>query len=292
VDDRQSTNGTFINGARVTTPTVLEEGDLLQAGHHVLRLERRSRRELQREEELQQDLDKASQYVRSLLPAPLATGAVRTDWCYQPSWQLGGDAFGYQWLDDRTFALYVVDVSGHGVGAAMHSLSVLNALRQRSLPDADLRHPAQVLADLNAMFQMERHNGMFFTMWYGVYDLVTRRLCFSCAGHHPAYLVPADRREAAPLKTQGLMIGAATDVTFRASDALVPADARLYLFSDGVFVATRAGAQWRLASFVPLLLEPPAASGSESERLYRAVKAAAPPGPLEDDFTLLAVTFT
>jgi hypothetical protein len=44
------------------------------------------------------DLDRASQYVRALLPAPLVTGPVRTDWLLQPSAHLGGDAFGYEWL--------------------------------------------------------------------------------------------------------------------------------------------------------------------------------------------------
>jgi len=45
-----------------------------------------------------------------------------------------------------------------------------------------------VLGRLNAMFQMENHNGMFFTIWYGVYDRATE-LVYASAGHHPAYLV-------------------------------------------------------------------------------------------------------
>ena len=44
----------------------------------------------------------------------------------------------------------------------------MNVLRQRALPNTDFRDPAQVLHRLNAMFQMESHGGMYFSIWYGV----------------------------------------------------------------------------------------------------------------------------
>jgi hypothetical protein len=73
-------------------------------------------------------------------------GPVRTDWRYQPSAILGGDALGYDWLDEDTFVVYLIDVSGHGVGAAMHSVGVMNVLRQHALSAATVREPAAALA--------------------------------------------------------------------------------------------------------------------------------------------------
>src|SRR5688572_16711165 len=157
VVDRNSTNGTFVDGKRIDAATVLNEGGVLQVGNHVLRLERRSKLEIHQNEAMARDLDKAKQYVRSLLPNPLTDGPVLTDWYFQPSAQLGGDAFGYDFIDSNTLVIYLIDVSGHGVGAAMHSVSVLNVLRQRALLNTDIRQPAEVLAGLNSMFQMERH---------------------------------------------------------------------------------------------------------------------------------------
>jgi serine phosphatase RsbU (regulator of sigma subunit) len=240
---------------------------------------------------LHEDLQKATRYVYSLLPAPLLEGPVRTDWFYLPSTQVGGDAFGYSHLDDTTFAFYLIDVCGHGVGAAMHTVSVLNVLRQRALPDTDMRDPASVFAGLNAMFQMDLHDGMYFTMWYGVYDLARRTLRHGSAGHHPAFLVPADRKAAVPLKTAGLMIGADTGARFRVDEAHVPPGSSIYVFSDGVFeIVTAAQQQWRLKDFLPLLLEPPVPRLPESARLYGAVGGVARPGPLDDDFSVLVVT--
>jgi serine phosphatase RsbU (regulator of sigma subunit) len=297
VEDQHSTNGTFVDGRAVTGPAVLVDGSILSLGQQVLKLERRSRREVERSQEIRRDLDRAGQYVRSLLPPPLHAGPILTDYLLHPSAQLGGDAFGYDRLDQDTFAMYLIDVSGHGAGAAMHTVSVMSVLRQRALP-VDLREPAEVLGSLNTMFQMDRHDEMCLTMWYGVYHRETRMLRYACAGHHAGYLVtPAEAgrgaRTATPLWTRGVMIGALPTVHYRVDQKIVPPGCSLYLFSDGVFeIVTRDQRQWRLDDFTPLLTEAPRPGLPESRRLFDAVKAAARPGPLDDDFSLLVVTFT
>jgi serine phosphatase RsbU (regulator of sigma subunit) len=292
VEDQQSMNGTRIDGERIVGPTVLAEGSLLQLGHHVLRLERRSKREVQQSEAIARDLDRASHYVRALLPPPLCDGPIRAEWLFQPSALLGGDALGYGYIDADHFAIYMIDVSGHGTGAAMHSVSVLNMLRQRALP-ANACDPAGVLTTLNARFQMEEHDGMYFTMWYGVYDVPHRTLRYACAGHHPGYLAPPAKDTVVPLRTPGLMIGATPKARYCVGQTPVPAGSSLYLFSDGVFdVVTKEQQQWRLHDFVPLLLESSPDRTPEAERLYRAVRSIARPGPLEDDFSMMVVTFS
>ena len=64
-----------------------------------------------------EELTEAANYVKQMLPLPLNDGPVSIDWRFVPSASLGGDAFGYQWIDDDNLAVYLVDVSGHGVGA-------------------------------------------------------------------------------------------------------------------------------------------------------------------------------
>ena len=292
VEDLKSTNGTFVHTQRITTPLTLREGNVLRVGSQFLKYERRSRHDVQSAQELDRDLRKASNYVLSLLPAPLTTGPVRAEWRFLPSTQLGGDAFGYDWLDQNTFVFYLIDVSGHGAGSAMHSVTVLNVLRQRALPNVDFRNPGEVLSSLNTRFQMDGHNGMYFTMWYGVFDTRDRTLSYSSGGHHPAYLVPSDRRESQPLGSPALMVGALPNGEYEVHRATVPAGSALYLFSDGVFeIQTKDQEQWTQSDFLPLLLEPPLPGTPEPERLYQAVRQAARPGPLDDDFSLMVVTF-
>ena len=169
VTDLGSTNGTMVDQQRVQGTVLLPVGGRLHVGRRVYRHELRSRREIEKTKELESDLQKACAYVQALLPPPRSTGPVRTDWCFLPCSILGGDAFGYHNLDNDRLALYLLDVCGHGAAAAMHSVSVINVLRQQALPAADFGRPDEVLQGLNEAFDMERHHGLYFTLWYGVY---------------------------------------------------------------------------------------------------------------------------
>ena len=291
-EDLGSTNGTFVEGERIAKPVTLRHGNVVRIGSQVFRYERRSRRETERAEALDRDLLRASNYVLSLLPARLASGPVLAEWRFVPSAQLGGDAFGYYWLDPETFVFYLIDVSGHGAGSAMHSVTVLNVLRQRALPQVDFRDPASVLSSLNNRFQMDDHNGLFLTMWYGVYHTTDRTLTSGSAGHHPAYLVDRERRGAEPVGDSALMIGVMHNMTFPVRRTIVPHGSTLYLFSDGVFeIVTKDDQRWSREDFLPLLVAPMLPNAAEADRIYESVKQAAQPGPLDDDFSLLVVTF-
>ena len=289
VSDRGSTNGTFVDGKRVFAAEIVPHGGVLQVGRQVLKHEFRDERELEQSQEIDRDLAKASAYVRSLLPPPLAAGPLRTAWFFQPSARVGGDAFGHHPLDERRIAIYLLDVSGHGVGAAMHSVSVMNTLRQRTLPGVDFGDPSQVLEQLNAVFPMDGHGGMFFTIWYGVLDLATRELRYASAGQHPAYLLGAPGTPPRALQTRNLVIGAMPEERYEAASATVAEGDKLYLFSDGVFeIVTRDDERvWQIEDFLPLLGHSPL--HEEPEHLFRVVRGLARPGPLDDDFSILVM---
>jgi serine phosphatase RsbU (regulator of sigma subunit) len=292
VTDLNSTNGTYLDGARITEPTPVPPGAILRVGRQSLKHEWRTEREILQHHELERELRKASNYVLALLPPPIAEGPIRTEWLFEPCSKLGGDAFGYGPLGDSQFLIYMMDVSGHGAGAAMHSVAVMNLLRQRAVPGADMARPEEVLRALNAMFPMEEHAGMYFTMWYGVYDRASRSLQFASAGHHPAFLVPPGRQQATPLRTRCGLVGADPQTRYRADTISVPPGSSLYLFSDGVFeIVTKDGLEWGLGDFVPRLLGPLISDAGECQRLYKEVRSLTQRNSLEDDFSLLVLHF-
>ena len=290
LSDLGSTNGTFVNCERVTAPVALEDGARITIGAHTLSYHRRSQQELAGWEALDRELGEAHDYVLSVLPPPVLTGPVQAEWFYQPCTRLGGDAFGYQMLDSRYFAAFMLDVAGHGAGAALYSVTVANVLRQRMLPEVDFRDPGAVIRGLNRMFPMERHNNLFFTMWYGVYDMVDRVVSYATAGHHPAFLLAAGATQPVPLGSRNPSIGIGADREVAAVRAPVAPGSSLFLFSDGVFEITDYnGHEWGLSQILSLL--PMMAVPDGPRRLYNTVRMTARPGPLEDDFSALAIRF-
>ena len=145
---------------------------------------------------------------------------MRAQWRFQPSAELGGDIFGYHWINADRLAIYLLDVSGHGVGAALLSVSVFNVLRTQSLQGTDFGDPAAVLKQLNRVFPMERQNNLIFTIWYGVFERSTRRLTYASGGHPPAVLTGDSPNTHATTRAPA---GACWDVIRRRSSAVHPA---------------------------------------------------------------------
>lgn len=287
VTDLGSTNGCYIDGRRIAGPTTLPPGGHLGVGPFMLHYLRGAKRELERATEMEKELERASRYVLALLPPPLPEGRVRTDWRFIPSARVGGDAFGYRWIDEDRFAVYVMDVAGHGAGSSMLAASVMNLLRDRGAgPD-----PAAVLTALNASFQMEQQGGLFFTLWYGVADITARRIRYAAAGHHPGYLAVPGARGPQALGVRNPPIGMMPAPRFKSEEAELPPGSRLTLLSDGVFETERADGTTRgLQEFIPVLGPAHFPLEGETERLLTVARAAAHRG-FADDVSILLLDF-
>lgn len=292
VTDLGSTNGTFVDGSRVAGTVALSPGARLSIGGHHLLYERRARRELDEAEALERELRRANQHVLAILPLPIREGPVRAEWYYVPSIGLGGDAFGYRVLGDGNFVGYLLDVSGQGAAAAMHSVTVANVLRQEGLLGVDFHDPAAVMTRLNDSFPMRQHDGLTFSAWYWVYNGASRMLTYCAAGIHPAWLADRAAGNVVPLPSDNPAVGRLPEQRYAASRAFMPPGSSLYLFSDGAFeIEDTAGARWTIDDLVAVVRQRPADGVTEAQRIYNAVRGAARPGPLDDDFSLIVLTF-
>ena len=236
----------------------------------------------QTQRRLEDELGEAANYVRSLLPAPLI-GPVETHYSYRPCSHLGGDGFGYHWLDAGTLAFYLLDVSGHGVGSALLSISVLNVLRQQLLVATDFRDPSAVLEGLGRAFPMDRNNDKYFTIWYGVYHVPTRTLRYASAGQHAALLLTGDGK-GVPLQTHGSVIGVTPEMTYAAESIELPPGAELYLFSDGVFEIARPDGSYQLWEEFAQYVQEERPKLEQIEKRMRELHGQA---EFDDDFSLL-----
>lgn len=244
---------------------------------------------------LETELMEAAEYVRSLLPSPLDE-SVHIDSRFIPSRQLGGDCFDYYWLDPDYLAIYLLDVSGHGLGAALPSISVLNLLRSQQIDGVNFYQPNHVLRALNETFQMDDQNDKYFTIWYGVYNQAKRQLIYSSAGHPPALLVTGAAnapKQVRRLKTASLPIGMMPDTKFVNQRCDIDDYSSLYVFSDGVYeIMQPDGEIWGLDGFVELLSRSPKQGHHQGlTEILDYVKALSPSESFEDDLSLLKVQF-
>ncbi|MFP4364787.1 MAG: SpoIIE family protein phosphatase [Spirochaetia bacterium] len=244
---------------------------------------------LESHERLARELAEGAEYVRTLLPNPIE-GIITTNWCFIPSAELGGDCFSYQWLTEDHFAAYLVDVSGHGIGAALLSVTVLNVLENRGLPGVNFCEPKEVLNALNKAFPMERQNNMYFSMWYGVFDRQSRKLTYACAGAPPAVAVKDE--EETELGSEDVVIGVDEAFLFHQFEHTLVRDSRVYLFSDGVFEVRKPDGDIIGLEVVRDLIK--TANTKKEDRIsyvLNTIQSVSKKEDFEDDFSFLEITF-
>jgi sigma-B regulation protein RsbU (phosphoserine phosphatase) len=243
---------------------------------------------------LEAELAEAADYVRSLLPSPLV-GTITTEALFVPSAQLGGDCFDYYWLDNDNLAIYLLDVSGHGVGSALLSVSVLNVLRSQSLPNTNFFQPSEVLRTLNNAFQMINHGDKYFTIWYGVYNLRRHQLVYASAGHPPAVMISgtsAATMHVNQLGSPGLPIGFLADADFDDDFFNIEESSTFYIFSDGAYEIHQSdGKIWGLDAFINLLTECTKVDTCNLDQLLLRIMTLSGKKTFDDDLSLLKVNF-
>lgn len=261
----------------------LAHAELAESRDELLRMHNRLKRELR----------DAESYVLAILPPPVST-PFGVDWVFVPSTELGGDSFGYHWIDSEHFAIYLLDVCGHGVGPALLSMTVANTLRSGAALNTDFRTPEAVLSALNRAFQMDHHNNLYFTIWYGVYHRPTGTLRYASAGHPAPILVTGakdQRGNAKPLSGSGLPVGLLPVAEYQTEECVLAGPARLFLFSDGTFeILQPDGTLLKFEAFEEALTRAVPEGTSELEELLHFAQKAHGSENLDDDFSIIRLT--
>lgn len=238
-------------------------------------------------DKLESELEQAASYILSLLPQKL-TERIQTDWMFIPSAHLGGDSFGYNWLDENNFAFYLIDVSGHGIGASLLTTTILNIIRTKTLPGADFTNPASVLNTLNETFDSEQHEGKYFSLWYGVINVPGKRLVCSSGFHPPALL--KSNGTISKLGTKEMMLGIFKEYEYENSSYTLNNGDRIYLFSDGCFeLELEEGKNLNFSDFEELILNNSTNTGQPLNNIYKALLSLNGTKPFGDDYSMIEI---
>lgn len=261
-----------------------------------LRLHQLSQDLTQQKRLLEAELAEAAEYVSSILPKPLEHHCLKINSRFLPSSQLGGDGFDYFWLDDYHLAIYLLDVSGHGLRAALPALAVINLLRSQNLSQVDYYQPSEVLSGLNKTFQMTDTNDKYFTIWYGVYNCKNHELVYASAGHPPVIVFTPNLKQElieTRLKTPGLPVGMFPEANYINKSLFIDSSSRLYIFSDGIYeIEQEDGTMIGLNNFLLLLRNYQQRDTCNLDQLISFLKSYNLKEKFEDDLSIIEVSFT
>jgi sigma-B regulation protein RsbU (phosphoserine phosphatase) len=194
-----------------------------------------ARRTLKREEEygeIQRELELARCIQLSLLPAAFPESpAFRIAARYVPMNSVAGDLYDVIASDHARVGLFIADVSGHGVPAALiASMVKMAAISQRD----HAAHPAQLLTGMNRAL-CGNTQGQYVTGAYAWLDAESRELRYAAAGH--PCMLRLRKGQVTEIAENGLLLGAVEAAAYE--DITVPLEPgdRLLLYTDGLVEA-------------------------------------------------------
>jgi sigma-B regulation protein RsbU (phosphoserine phosphatase) len=292
-------------------------GACIRAGERILALEHRLEERNRKLEEsrdrvqqaygiIQKDLEAAARVQKSLIPKKnIVHAGIRFHWMFEPCAHVAGDIFNFFALDEDHLGFYLLDVSGHGIPAAMLSVMIGTLLvpdsHQTELlkrpqpypPYYSLVPPEEVVHSLNEYFQSNENFSRYFTMIYGIIDCRTGTTRLCQAGHPHPVLVHGNGQPRV-VGQSGLPVGILPDADYSSYELRLDPGDRLVLYSDGITGCMNArSVEFGQEQLIRLLAKTTRQSLATSMRtLERALREWNGPKAFVDDMTLLALTYT
>ena len=267
-------------------------------------LEQTLRNEEAANRRIHEDLTSAAAMQQALLPTgdnPFPHLEIAT--LFKPATVVAGDTYNYFRLDDEHLGFYHLDVAGHGIASAMLSFTLSRFLSPESLirrvPTTSsngnttiksITHPHDVVAALNQRFLEDDHCEHYFTMVYGVLNIITGKGELCQAGHpHPLH----SRADGTitPVGSGGFPVGMLAEASYESTPFTLHPGDRLWLYSDGIpDCNNEAGKALGIEQFTTLLQH---TSQTPLARLPVAIEKVLMhwhgEADLDDDISLLAI---
>ena len=187
-------------------------------------------REIEGEKErINAELDIATRIQAASLPTEaIETDEFIVDGYSHPAKEVGGDFFDYYMIDEDNLAIVIGDASGKGVPAALLAMITQVMVKQMLEHNKD---PSQILYSLNNQLCENNPECMFLTMWLGIYNLNTKKLIFSNAGHNSPLIKENGKFIYLNIET-GLVLGIMEDFDYVLEEMTL--DEELVLYTDGI----------------------------------------------------------
>ena len=187
-------------------------------------------------EGIKDDLAVASQIQLSILPRifppfPDCTDKLDIAASMHAAKDVGGDFYDFFRIDDDHIGFVMADVSGKGIPAAIFMAVSRTVIRTTAIQGMS---PSACIARSNTLISKESSNGMFVTVFYGIYNVKTGEISYCNAGHNSPFILKGNGKvEELPMSTN-LIVGIMDGFEFEEGKCQLEQGDTLFTYTDGV----------------------------------------------------------
>jgi len=245
--DDESVNKGFISGSSDYIKKPLSKLELLARVNKTIDLKRSEKRNLQLISELSKDLKTAANIQEAMLPKWVYLDKeVMFSSLYEPSQSVGGDLFDRIKLTEDLYVIYIGDISGHGVQAALLMTAIKSIIKIMVENDRENLELAWLVTKLNERVSAELFiNNNYLTLLIGVIDMSKNEFRFLNAGHPPFIVIDMLTRKSVAIESKGSMpLGWMPKLVYEEEETgVIPLTEHdiILLFTDGIYECVNQG---------------------------------------------------
>ncbi|MFH1422212.1 MAG: SpoIIE family protein phosphatase [Planctomycetota bacterium] len=248
------------------------------------------------DEARQEELESAKEIQQALLPQDipkLMNIDIATS--YYPCREVGGDYFDIITLPDNKYGIFLADVAGKGVPAAMITVLIRSLLRIAAPINAGA---SSTIVQLNRMLSKEIKEGLFVSAVYVLLEPEKRTASICSAGHCPTLLWNTGKNEvqAQYIKHTGMVLGLGDTPYFINStkEQVIQLERHsgILLYTDGVIEAINGNGELYGEERLETYVTENVTNGDAkmlNENLVKTVNRFSDPRPQHDDITIISI---
>lgn len=185
---------------------------------------------------IENDLKNAQTIQKALLPkkVPRKDGFL-VQYRYIPLDAVGGDFFTFHDIGPDSFSVFIGDVTGHGVSAAL--FTALLKFTTQKMDEGLYTSPADYVLHINNEL-LGIMSGYFITALYAIFsrDILSgkTKIYFARGGHPYPVLLKKNDNSIEMLKSKGTILGMFKDLVIHEKSVELEKGDRVYLFTDGI----------------------------------------------------------
>jgi sigma-B regulation protein RsbU (phosphoserine phosphatase) len=240
-NDDESVNKGFQAGSSDYIKKPLSKMELLARVNKTINFNRSEKRNLQLIYDLSKDLETAAKIQTSMLPKWVYLDSeIIFSSHYEPFEAVGGDLFDRIKINDDCYVVYLGDISGHGVQAALLMTAIKSIIKIMVETDKDNTDLPWLVTKLNNRLSNELFIfDNYLTLLIGIIDLKKNEFRYLNAGHPPIVMIDTITGEPSAIESAGsLPLGWMPNIEYREEDmGMIPISDHqiVLLFSDGIY---------------------------------------------------------